>query len=83
MGGYQLVFREDFLLYFVQYLSFKQYFFRETSQLHQLMDFTVVASYGGFIRCGVVIPLQDVISSLLVNGKLIYVNYSFVSSLLL
>ena len=65
------------------HLSFKQYVLCESCQLHQLMNLTVVTANRGLVWSSIVVLLQDLIGSLLVDGELVYVNYSSVPSLLL
>lgn len=74
---------EDLLLDLILYLSFKQYVLCESYQLHQLMNFTVVTANRGLVWSSIVVLLQDLIGSLLVDGELVYVNNSSVPSLLL
>ena len=83
MRGNKLVLWEDLLLDLILNLCLKQYVLCESCQLHQLMNLTVVASNCGLVWSSIVVFLQDLIGSLLVDGELVYVNNSSVPSLLL
>ena len=83
MRGNELVLWEDLLLDLILNLCLKQYVLCESSQLHQLMNLTVKTPNRGLVWSSIVILLQNLIGSLFIDGKLVYVNYSSVPSLLL
>ena len=83
MRGNELVLWEDLLLDLILYLSFKQYVLCESCQLHQLMNLTVVTANRGLVWSSIIVLLQNLIGSLLVDGELVYVNNSSMPSLLL
>lgn len=83
MRGNELVLWEDLLLDLILNLCLKQYVLCESCQLHQLMNLTVVIANRGLVWSRIVVLLQDLIGSLLVDSELVNVNYSSVPSLLL
>ena len=83
MRGNELVLWEDLLLDLILNLCLKQYVLCESCQLHQLMNLTVVTANRGLVWSGIIVLLQNLIGSLLVDGELVYVNNSSMPSLLL
>lgn len=83
MRGNELVLLEDLLLDLILNLCLKQYVLCESCQLHQLMNLTVVTANRGLVWSSIVVLLQDLIGSILVDSELVNVNYSSVPSLLL
>ena len=83
MRGNELVLWEDLLLDLILNLCLKQYVLCESCQFHQLMNLTVVTAIRGLVWSSIVVLLQDLIGSFLVDGELVYVNNSPVPSLLL
>ncbi len=83
MRGNELVLWEDLLLDLILNLCLKQYVLCESCQLHQLMNLTVVTANRGLVWSSIIVLLQNLIGSLLVDGELVYVNNSSMPSLLL
>lgn len=83
MRGNELVLWEDFLLDLILNLCLKQYVLCESCQLHQLMNLTVVTANRGLVWSSIIVLLQNLIGSLLVDGELVYVNNSSMPCLLL
>lgn len=83
MRGNELVLWEDLLLDLILNLCLKQYVLCESCQLHQLMNLTVVTANRALVWSSIIVLLQNLIGSLLVDGELVYVNNSSMPSLLL
>lgn len=83
MRDNELVLWEDLLLDLILNLCLKQYVLCESCQLHQLMNLTVVTANRGLVWSSIIVLLQNLIGSLLVDGELVYVNNSSMPSLLL